>query len=207
TADGNLEGTVQMEFYGQEAIIRRFDLHGETQSKQEEEISNEIKEQIKNAEVSEIRIENLDESSKPLVYKFKVKVPSYAQKLGRRIVFQPGFFEYGKTPLFSTSQRTHSVYFRYPHSKQDEITIKLPEGFELESASSPGEVADKDRVGLLDIKIAITGDKKTLIYKRNYHFGGGGNILFPAEVYPYLKMIFDAFHKADSHQLVLLRKE
>jgi len=45
-----------------------------------------------------------------------------------------------------------------------------------------------------------------LIYRRNFHFGGGGKILFPVEAYQPMKNLFDAFHKSDSHTLTIKQK-
>jgi hypothetical protein len=43
--------------------------------------------------------------SKPLVYQYKIRIPNYAQKTGKRLFLQPGFFEYGAAPMFSTATR------------------------------------------------------------------------------------------------------
>ncbi len=44
-----------------------------------------------------------------------------------------------------------------------------------------------------------------LRYRRDFHFGGGGAVLFPPAAYPALKGMFDAFNKADSHIITLKR--
>ncbi len=48
-------------------------------------------------------------------------------------------------------------------------------------------------------------DKPTniLVYRRNFYFGAGGNVLFPAESYNALKGLFDGFYKADNHVITL----
>ena len=56
---------------------------------------------------------------------------------------------------------------------------------------------------LLDINIGVSQDKTTLVYTRKFHFGEKGNILFPAASYQPIKMLFDAFEKADSHIISL----
>jgi hypothetical protein len=67
------------------------DNYDETDAKREQSLTDEIKNQISAAEVSKITIENLTDSSKPLVEKFHVRVPNYAQKTGKRLFLQPQF--------------------------------------------------------------------------------------------------------------------
>ena len=149
--DGTLEGLVKLEYEGHQAISRRRAGFRDSPNKREEDIKEEIKERIKTAEISDISIENFDKPELPLTYIFKVRVPNYAQKTGKRIFVQPGFFEYGVNPVFSAGERQHSVYFSYPWQEKDTISIELPKGFTLENAESPGEAADPSKIGFLDV--------------------------------------------------------
>jgi hypothetical protein len=201
--DGTLEGTVKLEYDGHQAISRRRDEFRDSQSKREGNIKNQIKSRLSNAETSELIIQNFDDNSKPLTYSFKVRVPNYAQKAGKRLIVQPGFFEYGSAPVFSSATRTYNVFFPYPWSETDDIQIKLPAGFALDNADAPQETADPQKIGSLKITMSIDTASNTLIYKRNFHFGGGGKTLFPVSVYPALKNLFDSFHQADAHALAI----
>jgi hypothetical protein len=40
-------------------------------------------------------------------------------------------------------------------------------------------------------------------FKRSFFFGGGGNILFPVQIYPQLKNFFDALNTQDNHTITL----
>ena len=175
-------------------------------NKREDDLKDQIKSQISTAEISNIIFENVTDSQKPFVHKYKVRIPGYAQKTGKRIFLQPGFFEFGKNPLFSTAERRYSIYFHYPWSEEDNITIELPKNFELDNADSPAGVGDSGKVSSLDIKIGIDKDTNTLAYNRKFYFGGGGNILFPTNAYQPIKKLFDDFHKADTHTITIRQK-
>ncbi len=204
--DGALEGTIRVEYDGHQAINRRRESFFDSPTKREDDYKEEIKRQASAAEITNLAVENFEEPVKPLVYSYKVRIPNYAQKTGKRIFLQPGFFEYGSNPAFSTATRTHSIYFSYPWSEQDEIIIELPQNFEIDSADAPAAVADQSKIGSLDINISIDRDANTLIYKRNFYFGGNGKILFPVSVYQPMKNLFDGFHKADTHTITLKQK-
>jgi hypothetical protein len=205
--DGTLQGFVTLEYDGHQAISRRREQYRDSQSKREENLKNEIKSRIDSAEITEISIENFDDSRKPLTYKFKVRVPNYAQKVGKRMIFQPGFFEYGAKPVFSAAKRTYNIYFPYPWSENDTVEIHLPKNYALDNADAPAEVADTNKISRLKIGITIDNATNNLRLTRSFYFGANRNILFPVAAYEPLKGLFDNFHNADSHALALKQKD
>ncbi|MEQ1643921.1 MAG: DUF3857 domain-containing protein, partial [Pyrinomonadaceae bacterium] len=124
--DGTLEGDVTMEYTGQPALTYRIDNYDDAPATRESNFKADITGQITTAEVSGISIENLEDSSKPLVFKYKVRVPNYAQKTGKRLFIQPGFFEYGKNAVFSGAGRKYDIVFSYPWSDADSVDITWP---------------------------------------------------------------------------------
>ena len=201
--DGTLEGSVRVEYNGQIGYEYKKNNYANSANKREEDLKEEIKQQISTAEISSISIENVTDSQKPFTYQYKVRIPNYAQKTGKRIFLQPGFFEYGKNPLFSTADRKYNIYFHYPWSEEDNIEIELPKGFDLDNAERPSPITDQKQIGSNAIDIKINKETNTLAYNRKFHFGGGNVYLFPVSAYPALKNMFDAFHKADTHTITL----
>jgi hypothetical protein len=201
--DGTLEGNIKVEYTGHQAISRRRSGYNDSETKRQDDFKEEFKERMSTAEISDLTIENFTDNTKPLVYSFKVRVPNYAQKTGKRLFLQPSFFEYNEKPVFSSATRRYSIHFPYPWSENDDLEITLPKGFALDNADSPGVAADVQRIGSLEVNISVTKDQSTMLYKRKFHFGGGNNVLFPANAYSALKGMFDAFHKADSHTITL----
>lgn len=204
--DGTLEGTIRVEYDGQQAIIRRAEGYMDSHTKREDDFKSEIKRQISVAEITNLAIENFEDASKPLVYSYNIKVTNYAQKTGKRLFFQPGFFEYGSSPTFSSATRTHRVYFPYPWSEQDDLEFELPKNFEFDSTDMPASITDPSKIALLDIKIKTDKSSNTLVYTRKFYFGGDNKILFPVQSYQPLKNLFDAFHKSDTHAVVIKQK-
>ena len=201
--DGTLEGTVKIEYTGHLGNLYKTNNYESSPAKREESLKEELKKQISAAELSAISVENVNDPEKPFIYQYKVRVPNYAQKTGKRIFLQPGFFEYGKNPLFTSATRKYDIYFEYPWSESDDIEIELPKGFTLDNAEMPGRLADPNQIGVLDVKIGVTSDNSILKYQRAFKFGGNDQILFSVGVYQPLKNLFDAFHKANSHMITL----
>jgi len=206
TEDGTLEGDVTIEINGQNAIAYRMDNYDESPAKLEEMLKDDIKRSASNVEISAVSIENMLDISKPVVQRYRVKIPSYAQKTGKRLFFQPGYFESGATPVFSGSQRQYDMFFRYPWGETDTVEIKFPANYVMDNGESPGAVADNSRIVVDDIFVRLDAAKSTVYYTRDFYFGGKGKVLFPASVYPAMKGLWDAVNKADAHQLSLKQK-
>ena len=204
--NGTLEGTVEIKFTGHFSYRQKMNNYDVSANKREEFLKDSVKKLLSTAELSKIAIENVTDPEKPFTYKYNIKVPNYAQKTGKRIFLKPGVFEYGSEPRFSSATRKYDIYFHYPWSEKDDITIKLPKGFVLDNADTPNMITDRNRIGMLDIKMSIDRGSNTLAYKRNFYFGGGNLIFFRSSAYKPLKDLFDSFHKANNH-LITLKKE
>jgi hypothetical protein len=202
--DGTLEGDVRIEYTGHLAAEKKEYNDDDSPQQREDTLRSAIKKHLSTAEVSDVKIENVTDPVQPFVYSYKVRVPGYAQRTGKRLFLQPAFFEHGDAPAFVTSDRQNLVYFSYPWSEDDTVEIALPEGFALDNADAPQPFQAAD-VSKYDVKIGVSKDGHTLVYHRTFFFGGGGEhgLLFPVSAYPQLKGLFDELNKRDNHTITL----
>jgi hypothetical protein len=196
--DGSLEGDVRVEYTGHFAVSMKEDYDDETADQREKKLRDGVKERL-GGEISEIKIESANDPLKPFIYSYKVRVPGYAERTGKRLFLQPAFFLKGVGQMFPTSDRQHDIYFRYPWTEDDHVEIELPEGYALDNAESPGDLSFGD-VGHCKVKIGVTEDLRKLDYKRDFRFTG---LIFPKATYPNLKQAFDALHQRDNHTITL----
>jgi hypothetical protein len=202
TDDGTLEGDVSIQYSGHWAIERKEEIDEESETQRVDRLKSEVKEQMSAAEITDIKIENVTDHVKPLVYTFHVRVPGYAQRTGKRIFVQPAFFQRGVEPLFATGGRRHPIYFHFPWSEDDQVHIELPPGYALDNADAPAPFGS-GKISEYRPALSVTSDGKTLVYKRTFFFGGGNAVLFPLETYPAMKGYFDQLHKQDNHNIAL----
>jgi hypothetical protein len=200
--DGTLEGDVKIVYTGHLAFEKKEYNDDDSPEQRETTLREMMQSRIGGAEISNVRIENVTDPDKPFSYSFHIKAPGYAQRTGKRLFFQPSFFQHGIKALFSTSERRHSVYFHYPWSEEDTVMIDLPAGYALDNAEQP-QSFNVDKIGAYEVSIGVTTDKRTLQYKRKFFFGGESRIIFQASTYPTLKRVFDAVHDADTHTIAL----
>ncbi len=204
--DGTLEGTVSIELTGHRSLNYRLEYYDESQDKRETAIKDEVKRRISQAEVSAVLIENVEDHTKPIVQRYAVKVPGYAQKTGKRLFIQPGFFEFGVAPIFSSADRKYDIFFSYGWSETDNIEIQFPSTYAIDNGDSPPTVEDSSRIGSNAINIRVDSANSKILYDRKFYFGGNGKVLFKSAYYTGLKTMWDAFNKSDTHQLSLKQK-
>jgi hypothetical protein len=200
--DGTLEGDARVEYTGQFALTYRLEAYDDSDHQREENLKQDVKRRLSTAEVSNIAIENLTDGSKPLIQSFKIRIPQYAQKTGKRLFLQPSFFELGDPSRFSSATRKYDIYFHYPWSQDDNIEINLPPGYALDSADKPGPFS-AENISQFKMSMGMTTDQRTLIVHREFFFGSGGNILFPPTAYDRMKTFFDQLHRSDEHTITL----
>ena len=200
--DGTLEGDVTIEYTGHLGVERKLLNDDDSPVQREENLKEAVKGRMSSAELSNIVIENVTDPVKPFIYKYHVRVPGYAQRTGKRLFFQPGYFHKGINALFSAGTRHYPIYFHFPWSEEDQIEISLPKGYALDNADRPGPLTAGD-ICKHEINMGVTQDQRTLIYKRKFFFGGHDSILFPVTTYDQIKRLFDEINRADNHMITL----
>ncbi len=203
--DGTLEGDVRIEYTGHLAADKKEYNDDDSPTQREETLRASVKARMSTAELSDIKIENVTDPIKPFVYAYHVRVAGYAQRTGKRLFLQPEFFTRGIGPLFSATERKHDVYFHYPWSEQDHLTIDLPPGFVLDNADAPPSITPEmtRKICEQSIKIFTSKDGRTLIYDRKFFLGGAGTILFPLRSYSAVKQLFEMINLANDHTITL----
>lgn len=206
TEDGSIDGEAKIEYTGHLAQFYKESYDNISPAEIEKSVIEKIRRRVSStAEITNISIENLKDSDKPLIYSFKIRVPSYSERTGKRLLLQPNIFARSTSAAFTASKRKNNIFFQYPWSEEDNVTIEIPKGYSLESADPPSPVKDSKNLGSHETKFLISDDKRTLTYQRKFLFGGNGTLVFPVETYPFLKELFESYHKADTQAVMLLQ--
>lgn len=202
--DGSLEGDVKIEYTGHLAGYHKEFNDDYSPSKRDEVLTQMVKRDIlATAEVGSISVENVRDMDKPFVYAFKVRLPAYAERTGKRFFLRPNIFERNTSPLFSSSSRRYDVSFDYAWSEDDQVTIELPEGFSLESSEKPQSIKNEEFSTLYQSEFTLSDDGRLLTYRRQLSFGGNAALSFPKSTYSPIKQLFDSLHSTDSFAVSL----
>lgn len=200
--EGTLEGEVREILSGQEAITWRSEFESATPAEREENLRKETKIRFADAIITNVNFTFEEDPAKDAGFRYHVKIPGFAQRTGKRLLFAPNYFNAGEPAIFPSGKRDYPIYFKYPWSEWRSIQIKLPKGYELDHGDAPGGI-NFAPAGEYKIQIGISKDETTLVYQRQFAFGMNGIILIPETNYGALKAIFDAVHEGDGHMLTL----
>lgn len=204
--EGTLEGDVEERWGGHVGAIKKGDWNEKTQEEIDANFRESLSKRFSTAEVSDLKWENLRSPGTPLVARYKIKIPGYAELAGSRIIVVPSFFEHGNEPVFSSEQRKHPIFFTSARSEHDEVEITPPEGYTLDGGSAPANVGDPAGPFGVQYKLGYRPKQRLLVYKRDFALGGNSVIAFAQQSYPTIKAIFDAIKKNDEHSLVFKPK-
>jgi transglutaminase-like putative cysteine protease len=199
--DGSIDGDIDLQYSGHSAHDRRSELKADSDARRLELYKDQLTKLYPDGEITDVRIENASDPEKPLTLHYHLKMTGYAQRTGKRILFQPFFFQRGVPPVFSASERKYPVYFPYAWQEHDSVTFEFPPGFALDNAESPGSL-NFGAPGAYKIQMMTKGAHE-LITDREFTFGNNGQILFETDAYPQLKKIFDEVQRRDDHTISL----
>jgi hypothetical protein len=199
--DGTLEGDVRIVFFGHSGADEKEEMDGLSPNEREEIVKTSVQTRMKAAEISNVQFKNVSDREEPIIESYHVRIPGYAQRIGKRLFFEPNYFQHGRPPLLTASTRVQPVYFPYPWVEDDTVVIEWPAGFELDNADQPPHEATAG--SSIKHEMSISAGGRTLRFTRRFSFGLNKKILYSASEYPYLKAAFEAIAKRDNHTLAI----
>ena len=200
--NGTLEGAVEYMYTGHAGRGYKLEYGEMSAAQQEEDWKKSLKDRLSTAEISAFEMKNLDDAMLPLIVKHEVTVPGYATRTGKRILLQPAFFQRNIGPRFTATTRKWDIYFDYGWREDDEVTIDIPDGWELDDPVSP-QSTDIQNMGEYKVKVLKTKDGRKLIYQRQFEWGRNMNLLLPVKAYENVKKIFDFVQEQDGYTISL----
>jgi hypothetical protein len=122
---------------------------------------------------------------------------SMGTSTAKRVFLPASFFAASSQPLFVVAKRTEPVDLQYPYEMQDIVSIKLPQGFDIESLPKDADIAYPQNALY---KAKFTREANTLKSER---LMAVGNVVYKAEEYPQLKDFFQKANAKDKEQAVV----
>jgi hypothetical protein len=127
--NGNIKGECVRTFTGHEAEVLRERLNATGREHWWTLARSIFDLESSSAEARLISVEGQDAPEQPLRVKAFIAWPAYAALMEGRMMIAPALFNEGQAPLLSASTRKTPVFFHYPVTKRDSITIQLPQGY------------------------------------------------------------------------------
>lgn len=138
TDTGDLEGKLTVTYTGTEAMNRRVEKRLGDEEERQKFLEDGVKSQIVMGSEAELTNKpDWSSSETPLVAEFNLKIPGWALSAGKRLAIPAAIFTAGERGVFEHANREHPIYFDYLYQKTDDVTIALPQGWQVISVPKP----------------------------------------------------------------------
>jgi Domain of Unknown Function with PDB structure (DUF3857)/Transglutaminase-like superfamily len=197
TETGNLEGNLTVTYTGLEAMYHRQDVRNADEVTRKKFLEDRVKHQI--PVTTDVELTNQPDWTNPetpLIAEFKVKIPDWSSNAGKRTVIPAALFTAIEKHTFEHANRVHPIYVDYPYEKEDDVTIELPEGWQVNSVPPPQ--ARDGHIVSYSLSVDKSGTTLHMTRKLTWNF-----LLLDAKYYPALREFFQSVRTGDDQQIVL----
>jgi hypothetical protein len=196
-ADGSVVGTLQVDFTGQWGALMRDDNRLEDESGRTKNIGDEIRSWLPaGATFNLAKIANWDNTDQPVHVEGTLTIPSFGSGAGRRMLMPLALFQESQMSAFTKEKRSNAVYFHFPYEEIDDIKLRAPLGYKVESVP-PGR---NNNLGAVTYEIVATAQGDGVEVKRHL---AEKSVIFSKDDYPVLRRFFGSVKANDNSQMVL----
>ena len=197
SADGALDGHLNLSFSGQEALQQRIASRLGDESGKREDIEDQAKAWLPGD--ADLHIEgnvNWDAADEPLRASGTLRLPGRSDVTSRRILLPISVFEAGRPRPFHHTQRQWPVYFSYPYQQIDEVEVEVPAGYRVEAL--PRNRQESVPFARFETTVRESGGR--IHFTRRLEIN---SILLLPEHYDALRTFFDKVKTSDEERVVL----
>lgn len=195
--DGNLAGTLEVNFLGQEALVRRISENNKDDAGRKEDLEEETRKWLPQGATAKLAsATGWDGSNGPLHAVFDIQAPGFAAQAGDRLLLPVAVLHSRAEKAFQTSKRENPVYLKYGHQESDEFVLRIPEGYKVESLPRSGGL----QTTFSSYKLSADQHGAELNLKRTFVMEG---YAFPVAHYPELRNFYEFVRTNDEEQAIL----
>lgn len=169
-------------------------------SKKEEDLINNFEEKY-NIEVDNYKVNNKEQLYKPITRVVKFTGEEIAENIGDKVYISPLLFLKSTNNPFKIKERKFPVDFRIPMKHKSSVSIKIPEGYKVETMPESSAVALGNNAAVYGFKLMSNGNKITVISQFQIN-----SPVITSNYYQELKELFNQMIKKQSEKIVLVKQ-
>ncbi|WP_298506111.1 DUF3857 domain-containing protein [uncultured Maribacter sp.] len=150
--EGNLEGKIRRNC--RDYVAYKFRINNSELA--EDSYLEKLEEAYNGIEISEYSIDNKKIPNKPVVENFSFNLEDAAEILGDKMYVSPLLWFTQKENPFKTEKRDYPIDYGYPWEDKHMITIKIPEGYQVEFIPQSINVSVGDGLGNFKYSLSKT---------------------------------------------------
>lgn len=159
-ADGQITGKARDQYLDYNAFVYRDNYIGLNNESRIEKIEK----YYPGLEISELEVQNGTDLSKPIVENYSFSSTNHVEKIGDKIYFSPLLHFTLKENPFKQETRLYPIDFVFPHQDKYSISIKIPEGYAVETLPQSKAIGMSDNKAVYKYTISNTGNQIQLMF-------------------------------------------
>jgi hypothetical protein len=195
-AEGKVTGKTRRQCTDYNALITRDNIDGIVQEEYLEKLENENNK----IEVSEYERKNEKEILLPMIETYSFTGNNLCEVIGGKIYVNPMLFFANRENPFKQEIREYPVDFGFPFTDKYNITIKIPEGFAIETLPTPAVITMEDNLGTFKFNIVANEGTLQLVVSHQIN-----EPIVSTEKYEMLKEYYKGMVAKETEKIVLKR--
>jgi Domain of Unknown Function with PDB structure (DUF3857)/Transglutaminase-like superfamily len=197
-ADGSLKGTVTEKRFGDVSHDRRMLYTMGTAKEQSEYFDHELKQDFTMFNVSDVKVENVNDLNKDLITSYSLNADRYARSMGSLLMVRPRVIG-DEAPWIDRKPRLVPIDLRETMLDKDDYDITLPAGYAVDEIPDPVKID----VGFASYESSTKVDGNVMHYTRTYTVR---QVTLPPEKYADLQRLAGVI-AADEDGHAVLKKQ
>ncbi|MET0945198.1 MAG: DUF3857 domain-containing protein [Flavobacterium sp.] len=195
-AEGKVTGKTRRQCTDYNALITRDNMDGVVEEEYLEKLENENNK----IEVSEYARKNEKDILLPMIETYTFTGNNLCEMIGGKIYVNPMLFLTNKENPFKQEVREYPVDFGFPFTDKYNITIKIPEGFVVETLPTPAVITMEDNIGTFKFNIVANDGTLQLVVSHQIN-----EPIVSTEKYEMLKEYYKGMVAKETEKIVLKR--
>jgi hypothetical protein len=154
-----------------------------------------------NIEIDDFKITNKKNTIKPLVRMFKFNSEDLVEEINGKLYLSPLLFLTQTVNPFKLDERKFPVDYGVPFKDKNTISIKIPEGYQVESLPENIAIGISDRIGVFRYKVVVTPGKIMIVSQLQIN-----KAIITPEYYQELKEFYNQMIKKQKEKITLIKK-
>jgi hypothetical protein len=155
--------------------------------------------ELRPARVRVLSVSGFEDPDQPLVVTYQMLSPDFATLTKERLIFRPSIY-HSSASVFSAAVRHHPVRFPFPRKEVDQIEIRFPADYSMETKWAPPSLPGE----ALSYRCNMSFIPRQHLFRLEREYTCAV-LSVPVSSYPEFKAWSDRMEAADQHELVLLR--
>jgi hypothetical protein len=196
-SEDGLKGDLTVTYHGQDALIKRVNAINDDENTRRKDLEDEVKNWF--AEGAKVKLKSVtgwDTTDDPLIATFSIELPNFGASTGQRLILPLDIFAGRTHPAFQHEKRKFPVYFTYPYEEYDQVSLQLPQDYEVEKL--PTGAKESSTYGRYGDVWTQQGNLITM--QRRFALDW---FYFQPEKYGGLRDFFNKVHNSDQENVIL----